>query len=537
MPSRPTSVGRGPAAAMMGARRTWSRAPLRVKLAAILVLLVAVALAGSAIAGVATMRAYLTDRVDTQLHAVADQPIDGLPIAGSTAVQGPGDPDGDHDGGPGRLPSSYVVAVTDSDGHLAYGPTSELLDAEEPLPQLPTLTAAQVARAGERAFTTPAVSGDGQWRVLASPTTLSDGAAGTLLVAQSLGDVEGTVDRMTVLFAVIGVIATLIVGALGYLIVRASLTPLRRVEDTAAAIAAGDLTRRLSIADPRTEIGQLSTALNGMLTDIETAFEQRQISENAARRSEDQMRASEAAARRSEARMRRFVADASHELRTPLTTIRGFAELYRQDPNPDATAVAQMMRRIEDEAARMGALVDDLLMLARLDQQRPLDHDPVDLLALCADATQDARAVDPDRPISLRVGNTDPPPIVLGDEARLRQVLGNLINNALRHTPARTPVQVRLSTDRPDGHDGGVVRIEVADQGPGMTPDDAARVFERFYRTDQSRNRNDGGAGLGLSIVGALIDAHGGQVDVDTAPDAGCCFRVLLPLADPTSAA
>jgi two-component system OmpR family sensor kinase len=232
--------------------------------------------------------------------------------------------------------------------------------------------------------------------------------------------------------------------------------------------------------------------------------------------------------------MRRFVADASHELRTPLTSIRGFAELYRQAP--DQADVERVMRRIEDEAARMGILVDDLLLLARLDQQRPLQQAPVDLLTIAADAVHDACAIAPDRPVTLDVANTDPPPVVVGDEARLRQVLGNLVGNALQHTAPGTPVTVRVNTRRGSADGGaGWATLEVADEGTGLAPADAERVFERFYRADASRSRDDGGAGLGLAIVAALVAGHGGRVSVDTAPGSGATFRVELPLGAVTA--
>jgi two-component system, OmpR family, sensor kinase len=231
--------------------------------------------------------------------------------------------------------------------------------------------------------------------------------------------------------------------------------------------------------------------------------------------------------------MRRFVADASHELRTPLTTIRGFAELYRQGAARDPAELDRLMRRIEDQAARMGLLVEDLLLLARLDTQRPLDRQPVDLLALAADAVNDARAVAPDRRIELVLGGDDgdhtAPPVVLGDDRRLRQVLANLVNNALTHTPAGSPIEVRVGSSTLDGRPGAAV--EVVDHGPGLTPEQAERVFERFYRADPARSPADGGTGLGLSIVAALVAVHGGTVAVDSVPGRGARFRVVLPLA------
>jgi two-component system OmpR family sensor kinase len=267
-----------------------------------------------------------------------------------------------------------------------------------------------------------------------------------------------------------------------------------------------------------------------MLGEVETAFAERAASEQAARISEAHMRQSESAARRSEERMRRFVADASHELRTPLTSIRGFAELYRQGAVTDPADVGRLMRRIEDEAKRMGLLVDDLLLLARLDQERPLARAPVDLLALARDAVHDARATDPERAITLQVGPTDPPPVVIGDEARLRQVLANLVGNALKHTSSGTPVTVRVAVEAQHPGPRAAV-LAVADEGPGMSVEDAARVFERFFRADAARDRRDGSTGLGLAIVAALVAGHGGTVDLETAPGAGACFRITLPLA------
>jgi two-component system OmpR family sensor kinase len=225
-------------------------------------------------------------------------------------------------------------------------------------------------------------------------------------------------------------------------------------------------------------------------------------------------------ARTSEERMRRFITDASHELRTPLTTIRGFAELYRQGAARD---VEMLMGRIESESARMGLLVEDLLLLARLDAQRPLEQRRVDLLALASDTVHDAESNAPQRTIRMEVFDGPGTPEVLGDEARLRQVLSNLVSNALQHTPETAGVTVRVGTD-----DDNTI-VEVADEGPGMSPDDAQRVFERFYRADSSRTRASGGTGLGLSIVDSLVFAHGGRVTVTTAPGCGCRFRVVLP--------
>jgi two-component system OmpR family sensor kinase len=290
------------------------------------------------------------------------------------------------------------------------------------------------------------------------------------------------------------------VGLMARFLVRRGLRPLEDIGQTAGAIAAGDLSRRVEQADDKTEVGRLGSALNGMLGQIESAFSAQQASEN---------------------RLRRFIADASHELRTPLTSIRGYAELFRRGAADRPEDLAKAMRRIEQEASRMGVLVDDLLLLARLDQGRPLEREPVDLSRVASDAVDDARAVDPSRPITLEA---PPHTTVRGDDVRLRQVVGNLMSNAHQHTPAGTPVHVRVATSN------GTAILEVADKGPGLTDEQAAHVFERFYRGEESRNRAQGGTGLGLAIVAAITEAHGGKAAVETAPGHGARFRIELPL-------
>jgi two-component system OmpR family sensor kinase len=327
-----------------------------------------------------------------------------------------------------------------------------------------------------------------------------------------MNDLNRTVRRLTLLELGIGAVVLLVFAGLGYGAVRTSLRPLAEVEETAEAIAGGDLTRRVPESDPRTEVGRLAGSLNSMLSQIEQAFLAQQASETEARQSEE--------------RMRRFVADASHELRTPLTSIRGFAELYRQGAIAETEELDRVMKRVEDEAARMGLLVDDLLLLARLDQQRPLQREPVDLVQLAGDAAHDATAVDPDRDVSVEVTG-DGAPVVIGDDARLRQVFGNLVTNALTHTPAGTAIRLRVGAH----HASGMAALEVTDEGAGLSPEQSARIFERFYRADASRSRAHGGSGLGLSIVAALVAAHGGRVEVESQPGHGATFRVLLPLA------
>ena len=476
--------------------RRWADSlPLRVKLVAAVLALVVAALAAAGGAAVAALHGYLLGRVDAQLKGAA---MGQFRIIVEHGRPPPGDQ--------GPAPPGYYAVLVDATGGGSL-PLTQAGDTAAPaIPAQPIATV--VARQG-LPFTVGSLDGSASWRVVALP--LPD-ESGSVLVAVSLAEVDHTVGRLILLEVSIGGAVVVVLGVLGYLVVRRSLRPLVEVERTAAAIAGGDLSRRVPERPPRTEVGRLSTALNGMLGQIESAF--------------GVQAASEASARRSEERMRRFVADASHELRTPLTSIRGFAELYRQGAAAHPGDLARLMRRIEDEAARMGLLVDDLLLLARLDQQRPLERRPVDLLAVAADAVHDARAVAPDRTISLTLDDGPVPPVVIGDESRLRQVVGNLMSNALTHTPAGTPVAVTVTS----GH--GSVVLAVRDRGPGLSAAQVERVFERFYRADQSRTRASGGTGLGLSIVSALTAAHGGTVSVDSRPGEGTTFRVSIAAAE-----
>jgi two-component system, OmpR family, sensor kinase len=461
------------------------RLPLRTRLVAGTVLLLAAGLLVAGTASTSALRSYQLSRVDEQLvDAVAD------PAAVDDRRDGPRGPGGR--GPRGRLPGELYRALLGPDGEvLAASPSRD-----EPV--LPPLPAERVREVQRQPFTVPSSDGDGQWRVVVQPLA---GGTRTVVLASDLGQVDETVARLVLLQLVIGAVVLAGAAALGLLLVRSSLRGLVEVEEAASAVAAGDLDRRVPERDPRTEVGSLGRSFNRMVGDVQAAF---------------------AARAASEARLRRFVADASHELRTPLTSIRGFAELHRQGAVTGPDDVRRLLRRIEDEAVRMGGLVEDLLALARLDEQRPLELGDVDLAVLAADAVHDARAVAPERDVVLR---TPGPVPVRGDEARLRQVLANLLSNALQHTPAGTPVSVEV---RQEG-DGAV--LEVADEGPGMDAATAERVFERFYRADASRTRASGGSGLGLAIVAALVQAHGGRVEVDTAPGRGAVFRVHLPAA------
>jgi two-component system, OmpR family, sensor kinase len=491
------------------AHRRLPGVPLRVTLVALLMVLVTVALAATGAVATSELRKYVIQQQDAQLRDYAqDMRVDPRSTVLSCASGG------------FQFRGSYVACIP------ATGPIKRFASPRTPkasLPDTTVVTAAAVARTDET-FTLPAADGSTSWRLVA--TQVSDRLI--VVVGADLADDEAVLGRLVTIEVVVGLVVLAILGIAGYLLVRNSLRPLVEVEHTAQAIAAGDLSRRVPEGDERTEVGRLSNAINGMLGRIESSFRAQQASEEQARASEEQALASEA-------RMRRFVADASHELRTPLTSIRGFAELHRQGAVAGPEETERIMERIEAEATRMGVLVEDLLQLARLDQQRPLTLAPVDLAELAGDAVHDARAVQPDRSIAL---NLDPSltdvPVVIGDEARLRQVVVNLVTNALTHTPATARITVRLSED-PTDH--GTVVLSVADQGPGLAPADAQRVFERFYRADTSRTRAAGGSGLGLSIVAALVAAHGGRVDLTTAPGKGATFTVRLPRSGPSPAA
>lgn len=497
-----------------------TRRPGRLSLAARLLLITVTLLAvGLAVGGgvvLHTLRDHLVGQVDARLEPIA-QAVSRLPSvpAGGAGAQA----------GAGRLDLARDLHVVYLDG---AGRTSRVVTLG-PGGRAPDIGAPAAAHRDGRPFD---VRRDGRdWRVVALPHPAGGDPRATVAVVASLDDVTATVGQSTRVALLTGLGLLVLLAVTSWAAIRGSLRPLRRVEQTAAAIAAGDLARRVpEVGGPRTEVGRLVAALNGMLAQIERAFTARA---------------------ESEARMRRFVADVSHELRTPLFGITGFTELYRMGGLPAPADVDRTMAHIAAESSRLARLVEDLLLLARLDESLgrttgdaapagtrpagdgtdtpglPLRPAPMDLRTLAADARHDLTALDPGRPITLTgpgggpVGRAP----ALGDEARLRQVVLNLVGNVVAHTPAGSPVRIGVGTL------GGHAVIEVADQGPGLSAEQAARVFERFYRTDSSRSRAGGaGAGLGLSIVDSLVRAHGGRVELTTAPGEGAAFRVVLPV-------
>ena len=511
------TTGRRRLARRRGGRQGWGqRVSLRRRLVAGMLVLVTLGLTAAAVATYLALRVFLLNRVDTELAttlraaqstlqaAGGSDTTDNAPLAASLRT---------------LLPPGTVLQLRDPDGttlqvaaagHRATGPA-----AAPPLPAaLPGAPAPSggppagrpVAPHGKKAHPVAATrtltGADYRLSVLALP-------GGQLLVAaEPLADLSATLNRLLAVEALVELAVLVLLSAGALAVVRRALRPLGLIAATAAAIAAGDRSRRVPLAASDTEVGRVAGALNRMLTENEAAF---------------------AAREGSEARLRRFVANASHELRTPLASVRGYTELLQTGDAATPADRTLTLTRIEAEAIRMSGLVEDLLLLARLDQGRRLRRDPVDLAALATDAVTDLRAADPTRPVAL---HADTQVIVAGDADRLRQVLANLLTNARQHTPPGTPVQVSVHRLGP------TAVLEVADDGPGLTPSQAAQVFERFYRADPSRTRtSDGtlGAGLGLAIVAAITDGHGGHAAATSRPGTGASFRVELPAALPAT--
>jgi two-component system, OmpR family, sensor kinase len=472
-------------------RALLANASLRVRVMAAAAILVTVTSAVMGLLGTTLLRGFLMNRVDTQLR--------NFGAGVSRFADRPPPPGVRHRPKRQQLPINFLLEIVAASGQVRVSPGS--VHGIRP----PKLTAAQLHGASSP-FTASAAGDPGQlWRVVVRP--LPGGRYA--VIAMSLDDVQSTVGQLEIAEVVGGAAAVALLVGISFPLIRASLSPLTKIEDTAAAIAAGDLSRRIAHPAENTEVGRLASALNTMLGRIESAYRAREDGEARARDSED--------------RMRRFIADASHELRTPLTSVRGLAEFYLQQGKAASRAeVTRLMTGIQAEAARMGRLVDDLLLLARFDEDRALDIHPVDLASVAAEAVRSARAVQPGRPLTLLAAPE--PVIVSADAARLRQIIDNLLSNATQHTPVNTPVTVTVAAG--PGHG----QLIVADAGPGMSAEQASRVFERFYRTDRARGRASGGTGLGLSIVAALVAAHGGTVTVDASPGHGAAFAVQLPL-------
>ena len=466
---------------------------LRARLLAVVLALTA---AGLVLLGGITyvgQRSFLLDRLDDQIEAAPPAAQGALELAGRPE-RSPRDGDGRGGGGPppgAGLPPGTYVEHRDGDGNVDDARVftyDQEISADPAIPDDPVL--------GEP-FTVDGENGDSErYRVYAQEDRFGDGMT---IIAAPLSDIDATLNRLLVLESLVIVGILVVLGLVAWIVVRVGLLPLDRIGHTAGAIAGGDLSHRVEATDPRTEVGRLGLAFNRMLDRLEVAFAQRQASED---------------------RLRTFLADASHELRTPLASIRGYAELFRMGAASSPEDVARSMQRIEDEAARMGVLVEDLLTLARLDEIAEAPHTSVDMTALASDAVDDARATAPDRTISF---SADGAAVVRGDAHQLRQVLANLLRNALVHTPPGTAVAVSVEA-APDA-----VRVEVRDHGPGLPTGDTDELFERFWRAEGGRERGKAGAGLGLAIVAAIVDAHDGEVSAANASGGGAVFTVRLP--------
>ena len=470
-------------------RSPFANSSLRNRLTVGVLILSAFGFAGAGFGAQALLQDYLIHQVDDQLLSVVGGVADRLDQAGIA------NDDGDQAARAAtplnRVPTSISVTVLDPFGNLIGGIGGDF-NSNKITDYVKGLLPGQVAAFGSKPFTVEAPGAD--FRVA---TTVLPSSLGSVIVAQSLNDFDKTTHQITIVFLIIGGIVLLFIAFASRQVIKLGMKPLKKIEETAEQIAAGDLSARLENFEPDTEVGRLSTSLNTMLSRIEESF---------------------AARAESDSKLRRFVADASHELRTPLTSIRGFAELHRQGAVPEGEKTKELISRIEKESIRMGALVEDLLMLARIDQSRELDIADVDLSNLVQEAVSSAQAAGPDHPITSDIAGDIH---TQADADKVYQVVTNLLGNARAHTPAGTPIHVATYSTQ----DGSYVTV--ADKGPGLSPEDQLHIFERFYRVDTSRQRSSNdGSGLGLSIVDEVMKAHGGSVSVASEPGNGATFTL-----------
>ena len=473
-------------------RIDWANSSLRNRLTIGVLVLSAIGFVGAGVGSQALLRNYLINQVDAQLLSVVGGVAERLDRAGIAD-----DTDQDNQRSAqsitplNRVPTSTSVTVLDPFGNLIGGIGGDF-NSNKITDYVKGLLPGQVAAYGSKPFTIEAPGSD--FRVA---TTVLPSSLGSVIVAQSLADFDKTTRQIGSVFLIIGSLVLLFIAIASRQVVKVGMRPLKKIEETAEKIAAGDLSARLENFEPDTEVGRLSTSLNTMLSRIEEAFDARKQSED---------------------KLRRFVADASHELRTPLTAIRGFAELHRQGAVPDGEKTNELISRIEKESMRMGYLVEDLLMLARMDQARELVVTDVDLSSLLQEAVTSAQVAGPDHVIT---SNISAGVMTKGDADKIYQVVTNLLANARAHTPAGTAITVAAFKEGVDSF------VTIADNGPGLSAEDQARIFERFYRVDASRQRNSkDGSGLGLSIVDAVMRAHGGDVTVASELGKGAAFTL-----------
>ena len=474
--------------------RPLANSSLRNRLTVGVLVLSAIGFIGAGVGSQALLRNYLIHQVDEQLLSVVGGTATRLDQAGIAQDEkdDPATATTTRAATPlNRVPTTISVTVLDPFGNLVGGIGGDL-NSNQITEYVKGLLPGQVAAFGSKPFTLDAPGAD--FRVA---TTVLPSSLGSVIVAQSLSEFDKTTHQIGVVFLLIGGLVLLFIAFASRQVIKLSMRPLEKIEATAEKIAAGDLSARLENFEPNTEVGRLSTSLNTMLSRIEESFSART---------------------KSEEKLRRFVADASHELRTPLTSIRGFAELHRQGAVPDGEKTRELIARIEKESMRMGYLVEDLLMLARMDQSRELVIADVDLSNLVKEAVSSALAAGPEHPISLDIAHDVR---TQGDADKIYQVVTNLLANARAHTPVGTQIHVATYSTE----DGSY--ITVADEGPGLSPEDQTHIFERFYRVDSSRQRSSSdGSGLGLSIVDEVMKAHNGTVSVASEPGNGATFTL-----------
>ena len=549
----------------------WESISLRSKITGVTVFVVTIGLLVVGIGTLTVLQRTLIDEIDRQIGQAADD------LPESFAVD---EFDSFDELTPSIFSNPFYFGAVDADGVLIDDNVSD--DSRLQAPDISRLTSEFVGNL-EGGLTVTSTDRTTQWRIITFPLTVTNSESGesteaTLLIGADLGDANAIIGSFASVFLGFGLVVVILSAALTRMLVTSTFRPLRDVEATAARFASGDFSQRLSGATPNTEVGRLNRSLNTMLSRIDRAFADRAATIS---------------------QMRRFVGDASHELRTPLVSVRGYAELYRMGALDSADDVAQAMQRIEKEAIRMGALVSDLLELARLDESRPLELAPVDLVPVARDAALDAMASSPDRDVTVVIDDalpvddvalthsvaidalpTDaalthsqpnsaaaavgglagsafarlrgrrgrrpaasiPDPalesaphqranaIVVGEENKIRQVITNLVGNALRFSPDGSPIELVVGVDAARG----MATISVVDHGDGIPPQLQERIFERFFRADSSRARDTGGSGLGLAIVASIVNLHGGSVSVLDTPGGGATFRVSLPLAATT---
>ncbi|MEN9621114.1 MAG: hypothetical protein RL499_1307 [Actinomycetota bacterium] len=544
----------------------WESISLRSKITGVTVFVVTIGLLVVGIGTLTVLQRTLLDEIDRQIGQAADD------LPESFAID---EFDSFDELTPSIFSNPFYFGAVDADGVLIDDNVSD--DSRLQAPDISRLTSDFVGTL-EGGLTVTSTDRTTQWRIITFPLTVTnsetdESTEATLLIGADLGDANAIIGSFASVFLGFGLVVVILSAALTRMLVTSTFRPLRDVEATAARFASGDFSQRLGGATPNTEVGRLNRSLNAMLNRIDRAFADRAATIS---------------------QMRRFVGDASHELRTPLVSVRGYAELYRMGALDNPDDVAQAMQRIEKEAIRMGALVSDLLELARLDESRPLERAPVDLVPVARDAALDAMASSPDRAVTVVIdeslvaaeraatvesgdATTDaelthsapsssttaagglggsafarlrglrarrpaasipgptpqaapaPPAnaIVVGEENKIRQVITNLVGNALRFSPEASPIELVVGVDEARG----MATISVVDHGDGIPPQLQERIFERFFRADSSRARDTGGSGLGLAIVASIVSLHGGSVAVLDTPGGGATFRVSLPLA------